>query len=403
MSKSYYLLSNIFFIFLLFPYTTFGLPSFSDSQPWAAVYGLFIILVFVSLGRIKKIPSFFWWLWILAFFCIINDTLYLSSNDFIRYARYIFKYISFAAVVPATVILIEGFNVRFLKVSIFLWWVISNLQYVLKKPLVTFILPRASYTIGRSWTIGFAPEAGFLAKVSVFFLLLIDYFVLMGKIGKKEALFFKLLSFWMIIISYSLTGILLLTIYLLISVFIWLSTFKGFSIRKIIISVGLISVLIVFFPIVFPDLQNLFLSLSGRVWAFLRSAFGSNNFINALRNDPSFNARFSHIQASFDTILEGNIFGSGNYDRIIGSIFSPLYDSGVYGVLFIVLIFWGFISSIYYIKDKETKLFVFEVLLMFVFMTFSESLATNYIAALLGIALYLKYSYKNRKSQQYFS
>lgn len=394
MSKSYYLLSNIFLIFLLFPYTTFGLPSFSDSQPWAAVYGLFIILVFVSLGRKKKIPSFFWWLWILAIICIINDTLYLSNNDFIRYARYIFKYISFAAVVPATVILIEGFDVRFLKVSIFLWWVISNLQYVLKKPLVNFVLPRAGYSIGRSWVIGFAPEPGYLAKVSIFFLLLIDYFVLMKKIGKKEALFFKLLCFWMIIISYSLTGILLLAIYLLVSVFIWLLCFKGFSIRKIIISVGLISILIVVFPLVFPNLQNLFLSLSGRVGAFLRTAFGSNNFINAIRNDPSFKGRFSHIQASFGTILEGNIFGSGNYDRNTGSAFSPLYDSGVYGVLFIVFIFWGFISPIYDIKAKQKKLFVFEVLIMFVFMTFSESLATNYIAALLGIALYFKYKYK---------
>lgn len=392
MPKSYYLMSNIFFIFLLFPYTTFGLPSFSDSQPWAAVYGLFAILTFVLLGKIKKIPSFIGWLWILAIFCMINDTLYLNNNDFVNYARYIFRYISFAAIVPAIVILMEGFEVKLLKIAIFLWWLLANLQYILKKPLIMFILHRISYSFGRSWVIGFAPESAYLAKISIFFLLLIDYFMLMKKMSKKEALFFKILCLWMIIISYSITGILLLAIYLLISAFNWLLSFKRFSIRKIIIFVSLISILIAVFPIAFPNLQNRFSNLQGRIWGFFKNVLISDSFINTLWNDPSFKARFGNIQKSFCSIQEGNIFGSGSFYENIGSFFSPLYDAGIYGLFFLVIILLGFISSIYYIKNKEIKRFAFEVFIMFIFLTFSESLATNYIAALLGIALYLKYN-----------
>jgi len=287
--------------------------------------------------------------------------------------------------------LLKKFDERLLKVTILLWWLISNLQFILRKPLIDFLLPRTSYNFARSWVIGFAPEPGYLSKVCIFFILLIDYFFLNDQINKKEAFLYKLLCFWMIIISYSLTGYLLLFIYLFVSLFNYIFNFKGLSLKKVILSLGLISSIIIAVPFFITRIINLTFILQGRIGFFLETTLKSKSLVNVIIEDSSFKARFSHIQRSLSTFFCGHFFGNGDFSQNTGSLFSPLYDSGFYGALFVSIIVFGFIFTLFKIKDRTTRFYSLKVLIMFFFMTFSESLATNYIAVLLGINLHLCY------------
>jgi len=302
-----------------------------------------------------------------------------------------FKYLAFISIVPVTKIFFDRFNTKVLKASVVLWWIVSNLQFILKKPIVGFLLPRASYSVLRSWTIGFAPETGYLAKTSVFFLLLLDAFTLEGRINKNEAIILKILCFWMILLSYSLTGFFLLLIYILISTFvsITLNKISKISLRKLIIMNLVVLLIFGSIPFILNFITKIIFDTQGRLWSFLRNIYETKSFTTILFEDPSFKARFSQIMESLSNFESFQLFGNIP-DYPIGSLFSPFLDSGLFGLLLVLLIILGFISSIAKSRKIELKLFTLKLLIIFTFMTFSESLATSYIPAILGVSLYFK-------------
>jgi len=382
-------LINLFFFLVLFPYVTFGLPSISDSQPWAALAGAFIVLLFMLVPRKQGVSKSIFAIWIISLCCIANLTVFylFDGGESIMYLRSIYKYVTWAFIIPPVVLYLDNFRIGVFKTSVFLWFIISTLQLILKRPIVGFILPRASYSLSRHWVLGFAPEPGYMAKVAVFFLILIDYFILSGKIESKSAMLMRYMCYWMIFISFSLTGLFLLIAYLFCRVIIVLSEKPIFSIRNLILLLLLVTTLLVVGPVVYEVIFDYVSNLS-RLGHFLVS-LTNKGVIDSLMTDASFVARFSQIFLSIQTITSEEIFGSGVPNNPIGSIFSPVYDSGIYGVALIVFLLFVFLRGIFYAKSKNYRVYSFELFLIFVLLTFSESLASAYIPFIVGIVLHL--------------
>lgn len=390
-----FLLMDLFFLLNLFPYTTFGIPSISDSQPWAVILGTILLihrlLFFYQKRGVAKELIF---LWIMSFFCIANVTVFymFAGGETRMYLRTTYKYINFAIILPSAFFYLDKFRVKTLKISIFLWLTVASLQIVLKKPIIDPLLPRASYTPGRSWVLGFAPEPAYLAKTATFFLILVDYYSLSGKLTQRSTTILRILCSLMAISSLSITGLFLVLIYLLLRGF--QSAISGNIIKKLIVSSTLIALFILSIAFVAIDNKLSELNPGSRLGTFILSAH-KHGYLYAVVSDPSFKSRYKTYVNNLKTLLSGKIFGSGVSKHPVGSIFSPIHDSGIYGVFFVVLTMSFFTKALLIHKEQNTKFYAIELMTLFLCMTFSESIATSYVPFIAGIALHLSKTRKN--------
>lgn len=136
----------------------------------------------------------------------------------------------------------------------------------------------------------------------------------------------------MVLISASLTGVVLITIYFITKLILRLIKKQNATLDKYIQTVLLIVLLILCFPV----LLNLFryFSFFGRAGYYLSKIFEESLFI--LFQDPSFKSRFSTLVINFKPLTLGNMFGLGIPDFPTGSIFAPVYDSGIFGLSFTI-------------------------------------------------------------------
>jgi hypothetical protein len=298
--------------------------------------------------------------------------------------RTIFKYVNFLVVVPVTIIYLSVFNPNLLCIANVLWFTLSITQALTKNVLIDFLLPRVSIVFGRNFALGFAPEPSYMAKTAIFFLIMVDYYRLSGAIKPFKAKIMSFMSFMMVLISSSLTGFILIIIYFTTKLILRSIKRQRATLNKYIRTVLLIISLILCFPILF----NLFRYFSsfGKIGNYLSKIFEESLFI--LFQDPSFKSRFSSFIINFKPLVLGNMYGLGIPDFPTGSIFAPVYDSGVFGLSFTVIILSIMIYSIIYSKDRF-KSYLVEIFVLFIFLTFSESMATSYIAFIVGIASYL--------------
>lgn len=334
------IIANLFFVSVLFPYITFGLPSVSDTQPWATLFGAILLGLSYIKGN-RKITKKISFLWLVIGFCIINLTFFFifeGESSIIMYFRTIYKYVAFAVIVPSVVLFSSVLSSKILRVSISIWWCVTILQFVLKRPLIDFLLPRASLTLGRNLALGFAPEPSYLAKMAIFFFLLIDLYELKREFSKPSAAVLRVFCVWMIIQSASLTGFFLLIIYMVSSIIILI--LKTRRTLQNIIGFSLIGVFIVPLLGILSRLWRYVLSI-GRLGTFL-SAIEEQDIISVLLSDKSFVLRFNRIASLPDILRDKAFFGYGVPEYPIGSIFSVIYEAGIYGLVLLVLLFYFF-------------------------------------------------------------
>lgn len=382
-----HIIANLFFLSILFPYITFGFPSVSDTQPWAVLFGTILI----GLNCVKdnrKIAARISFLWLVIGFCIINLTFFFifkGESSIIMYFRTIYKYVAFAVIVPSVVLSFSVLSSKILRASISIWWCVVILQFVLKRPIIDFLLPRASLTFGRNLALGFAPEPAYLAKMAIFFFLLIDLYELKREFSKPSAIVLRVFCVWMIIQSASLTGFFLLIIYMLSSIIILI--LKTRLTLQNIIGFFLIGVFIVLLIGILSKLWR-YVLLIGRLGTFL-SIIEEQDLISALISDPSFVSRFSRIASLPDMLRDKAFFGYGVPEYPIGSIFSVIYETGVYGLVLLVLLFYFFWKAIRKVQEKETKFFIVKTGVVFLALVFSESLASSYVPFIIGLIVFL--------------
>lgn len=160
------------------------------------------------------------------------------------------------------------------------------------------------------------------------------------------------------------------------------------KVQKIILICVLIVTLILFLPLLMNFVTKHNFSNFGKVGYYI-SKMLENRSLFIFIVDQSFKSRLSGFIRNFSSFVSGNVFGSGVPIYPTGSIFSPVYDSGIFGLLFSASILSIFILSVFRIKKKKLRNYLIELFVMFIFLTFSESLATSYIAFIAGISLYL--------------
>jgi len=389
-------LANIFFVLILFPYLSFGLDIPSDSQPWAAIVALTVIV----LCQLKTpIGRDIFLLWLFSAFCVLNLAAFLlfSGGGMLAFLRASYKYFGMALIVPAVSLTLPFYSVKVLKFSVFAWFLVTLLQVFYKRPLVSFLLPRASIVFSRNLAIGFAPEPAYLAKMGIFFLILIDLFTLASSIRKVEGLILRLMCIFMVIINLSLTGLSLLIPYAVFKTVVWLVSATKTLLRIIFATVVMISLI---FAILFllgntTKFLSYLTNLPGKAGAILQGV--SQIGVIALYSDPSFLSRYSSFVNAATSFFKGQFFGIGVPKSPRGSIFSPAEESGLYGLILVVFLIVILLRAIWRSKSHYRVLLI-EIFLFFVLMSFSESLATSYFPFLVGLSVVLPNLRQNQQS-----
>lgn len=390
-------LANILFVLILFPYLSFGLDIPSDSQPWAAIVALIVIL----LCRPTRVGRNILFLWFISAFCVLNLVAFLifGGGGMLAFLRASYKYFAMALIVPAVSLTLTFYSAKVLKLSVLAWFLVTLLQFFYKRPLVSFLLPRASIVFSRNLAIGFAPEPAYLAKMGIFFLILIDLFRVISSIRRMEGLILRLMCTFMVIINLSLTGLLLLICYVIFKMVVWLPSATKTLFRVIfttLVTISLIFVAILSFSSTTRVLSYL-TNLPGKAPAILQGI--SQAGVVALYSDPSFLSRYSSFVNSATSFFRGRFFGIGVPESPRGSIFSPAEENGLYGLALIASLLAIFLRAIRRSKDHYRALSI-ELFVFFMLMGFSESLATSYFPFLVGASV----SLLNRgKSQQSFN
>lgn len=330
-------LVNLFFVTVLFPYVTFGLPASSDSQPWAVLVGSLLLIFNLVKNRNIHFHKITLMIIFLSLICILNVTVFFifQGGELTFYLRTIFKYINFMIIIPIVIIYFERFSPNILSFSILLWFMIVIAQVITKKVLIDFVLPRNTIVYGRNFAIGFAPEPAYMAKVCIFFLLMIDYYKNLRSIKPVKAMILTLFALVMILASASLTGFVLVIIYFLIKLFLSARKSNFGKVQKIILICVLIVTLILFLPLLMNFVTKHDFSNFGKVGYYI-SKMLENRSLFIFIVDQSFKSRLSGFIRNFSSFVSGNVFGSGVPIYPTGSIFSPVYDSGIFGLSFTI-------------------------------------------------------------------
>jgi hypothetical protein len=164
----------LFFIFIFFPYLSFANLG-TDIQPYALVLALVLFLMFKKTFTHEQvlIGLLFLFSVIILFISVLNFT---SMRSVFNYASLFFiSYIVFK------VLKTERINFQsFLKISIFVWFVVGLLQTIFDRTLLNFLISGSRTTDDRG-VIGLAPEPTFYGIVFIFFMI----FVLLSNIKNK--------------------------------------------------------------------------------------------------------------------------------------------------------------------------------------------------------------------------
>lgn len=359
-------LVNLLFITVLFPYVTFGLPAYSDSQPWAVLVGSLLLIFNVVKNRNVRFHKITLMVISLSLICILNVTVFFifQGGELTSYLRTIFKYINFMIIIPIVIIYFGRFSLNILSFSILLWFMLVIAQIITKRVLVDLILSRNILVYGRNFAMGFAPEPAYMAKVCIFFLLMIDYYKNLRSIKPVKAMILTLFALVMILASASLTGFVLVIIYFLIKLFLPARKSNFGKVQKIILICFLIVTLILFLPLLVNFVTKHDVSNFGKVGYYI-SEMLENGSLFIFLADQSFKGRLGGFIRNFSSFVSGSVFGLGVPIYPTGSIFSPVYDSGVFGFLFSVLSL--FILPIFRTKRKKLRNYLIELFVMFIF------------------------------------
>jgi len=317
---------------------------------------------------------------------IVSAFFLCEGGTSVMYLRTIFKYVNLFLVPYVTLLYVNEFSVRLFVLSVWIWGTVVIGQALSGNILVGFLLPRESILFGRNFALGFAPEPAYMAKVAVLFLLLTDYFALEAKLSRLSTLLLRVMCVIMIFLSASLTGFLLLIAYVLIALFLR----KKSVLRGLILA---ITILLVFLAVMLfeEEIANFVLEFSsklGKLGDNIRALIEYKTLLPLLL-DPSFQARFGGFLSNVQVIKSGHIFGLGVPSYPTGSIFAPVFDSGIIGLIFVVTILWSFTSNMMHLKQEVLRKYTLALLIMFSLFTFSESLATSYIGFFLGLNFYM--------------
>jgi len=376
---------NIFFFLILFPYVSFGLPAVSDAQPWAVIFAIPLLLFNVI--EKKQIPKILWIFWFLTLVSIVNFSLFFifEGGTLVAYMRSVFKYLSFAIILPTSFFALKYLSFKYYGFAVFLWFLVANLQLITKSPLfVEYIVSNVRYNVGRgSYVLGFASEPAYLGRMGIVFIMINEFLGLRNPQNGFFRFVLFSISLEMIIISFSITGYVLLFVYLFVKL-LFLLIDKRKRILKIFAATSFIFMGIILYYFLDPQFFYKF----GRVGNFILKGM-EHGFMNSLLEDHSFQTAISEIKLVFQGFrFLGNGIPEGR-SASIASIFSMSYDVGIYGVLLMVVIIVIFFKGIKKSDSSNERFFLINLFIMFFLMVMVDTVSLPYLPFLLAIPLVL--------------
>lgn len=376
---------NFFFLFVLFPYVSFGLPTFSDAQPWALIFAIPICLL--NLSTKKQISKILWMFCFLSLLSIIQYSLFFifEGGTLIAYLRSVYKYFSFAIILLASLFSLKFLNLKIFGFAVILWFLVANIQLITKNLFfVDYILSNVRYRIERgSYVVGFASEPAYLGRMGVVFLIINDFLGLKNNHSKFFRFILFIMSIELIVISFSITGYILGITYLFFK-FSFSIIYKKRKWLKILFTIFLIT----FAGIIINHLSSYdFLYRLGRVGRFILKGI-QYGFLNALTEESSFRISFSELMQPF---VNFRFFGNGIPEErtaSMASIFSMVYDVGIYGILLIGMIIFIFFYGILKTKDLNEKYFLINLFIVYFLMVLVDTVSLSYLPFLLAFPLF---------------
>ncbi len=380
------LFEKLTLFFILFPYIKIGIDFGTDVQPLYLMSAFILLLLTALEKRMIKIYNMF--LFILLVVMIIN-TFFLfmfsdtSEKNVFGYFRALYKYLAFLVIFLIYEIIDRNLKPSILFFATTIYFIVSNLQMIFKKPLIGFLLSRVSYYPNRNLAIGITPEASFLAKLSLSIILLADYLVAKGIMKKKNYVAIFLMNVEMILISLSLSGIFLLIAYISIRLLLYIVI----NVRLIdflrLCLVFLFSAIVLFF--IQPYIQRFF--SMGRMGMFY-NYFASGDVLLFFRKDASFQARVNVINTTFSSLMNHPFGNIAPYP--IGGFMGFIYENGFYGVLFVIYYLFSFLSTLPYLRyeKKQVTCSFLTIYLIVPLLIFVDTLSVSYFIVLLNVLFY---------------
>jgi len=405
------LIPYLVIFFLFFPYIVVFFPFPTDIQPWFVIIGLlwsfYLIFSHKEKFTYKQIFLITFFLYMFLQFTI-NVFLFSSGNFndriFILF-RLGYKYISLVVLTLLyyKILLFIRKQKNFLVLTVIIYSVITFLQAITGKVIVDVLLSRKSLIFGRNAAIGLTPEPSFLAKISLFFVLIGYFLYLIKDISLTNFILVFTLSIVMIFISLSISGFVLLGVLILITILFNIENY----IIKFFHKKGKLTTLIMFFIfLVFLVTIFLFVTIDyvkiridtdklGRLGVFLKNLNSMEKIAAFLNYDVSFQARLKIIYLSFSSLQEAP-FGSPK-DSPVGGFLGLILETGYIGVFFLVF----YLLQFFYIIKTKNYNFRRYLLILFFFVPiyiFVDTLSAPFFEFLL-ISVFLLPDYNVSKDR----
>jgi hypothetical protein len=392
--------ANLFFIFALFPYVSFGTNSM-DTQPHFVIFGMLSIFLFVTSGGVfKRITHF------IFFISIILLVLLFKAQDFdFSFYRAAASYLAFFVVVSASYIYIKryGIPIRLMVAGNIAYICAALLQFFYNQHLLSFLVTPNSFIDPSRGVSSLTPEPTFFA-ITLFFWSWI-YLIIYDYRPNKFIIYLLFINLLTIILLSKSTMVI---VFLLITTLFYL--LKNIKKKKILfliflsivlVFISLFSILTLYPESRFSQLTNIFMILDGNI---IEKLIVIINF-DASINDRILNALFPYfgffynygmpggIDSFYDTSVylsnkSGGYFWAGlGSNKILSFIGTFIYELGFIS-LFLFYYFYDFL------KDHNNQNRIFEIILLFILL--NSAIPVGF--PLIGIMIALMYHKKNNNN-----
>lgn len=345
------ILEFFLYFFVFFPYLSF-IPFPSDTQPYAALFSVFIFFMSVNIDKINKNIVYAIILFIISFLFFIFERNLFAFRDF-------FGFLSFFNITYASLYVLrqKGFNSKLFHYFSLIWIFIGLVQLFFIRDFMNFLISDSRTTTTRGVT-SLAVEPSYFGIILIFFMLI----ELLTTYNKKWMLLY---SICIIILTQSAMAVL----YLMVFAGIYYSIYN-----KRIFFVTIIFIILLFVILLNIDSTSRLINLLQKIVTV--------GPIKLIQLDGSINDRIGHIYFSFKgffinyflphgfsswakylavEVPKQTFFWNITPYRIMSSYGSALFTLGFIGLLLPFI----YNRVIYKITNKRKKIFLFLFLNIF--------------------------------------
>lgn len=391
--------ANLFLIFALFPYVSFGTNSM-DTQPHFIVMGILTIFCFMISDRLFLTRGKH----LIFLLCVVLLTLLsVSQGNDLLFVRAVSSYAAFFVTILATCIYIHryGIPVKLLVIGNLIYIFASLFQLYFNQHILNFLVIPNSFIDPSRGVSSLTPEPTFFG-VTLFFWSWIYLIIYNYKPTNSINLLIIINIFSILLLSKSS----MVLVFLVVSIgFLILSFIK----KKIVFFLILISLIIVvalllLITTIYPEsrlsnLINIFIILDGNLF---------DRILKIIRFDASINDRVSNaifpylgfilnygMPGGVNSFYETSVYLSNYFNgyfwfglgsnKILSFIGSFIYELGFIS-LFVLLYFYDFL------RDVHNEFRKYEILLLFILLNSAVSVAFPLIGIMIALMYHQKFN-----------